>query len=279
MWIAKLLRFFGIANYFPIFLYFCLVMDVEFLSGMISELMLDHDCLSLPGLGTFVAEDMPASFSDRGYTINPPYRRLSFSERETRDNLLADLYAGANPQAPEEAKAVLKAYLNDLREELTKEKSVDLPGLGRLRATRENHFFFVADENLDIFPEACGLEAVSLKTHAVSEEFWGQNGMVLHPNEPETVDPGAIPTPSAPDNLVQPADQPAQPATHPAQPARKRLAKPWRWAISTVAAAAALLLAFVALSRLAPDFTDKLLYTQEELEIINYPEDGLGLPR
>ena len=54
-------------------------MDVEFLSGMIGELMLDHDSLSLPGLGTFVAEDMPASFSDRGYTINPPYRRLSFT--------------------------------------------------------------------------------------------------------------------------------------------------------------------------------------------------------
>ena len=54
-------------------------MDVTFLSRMIGELILDHDSLSLPGLGTFVVEDMPASFSDRGYTVNPPYRRLSFS--------------------------------------------------------------------------------------------------------------------------------------------------------------------------------------------------------
>ena len=55
-------------------------MDVELLSGMIGELMLDYDSLNLPGLGTFVAEEIPASFSDKGYTVNPPYRRLSFSE-------------------------------------------------------------------------------------------------------------------------------------------------------------------------------------------------------
>ncbi len=172
----------------------------------------------------------------------------------------------------------MEAYLKDLREELVREKSVDLPGLGRLRATRENHFFFVADEGLDISPDACGLEAVSLKSHAVSSELWGQNGIALSPKAPEAGEPEANPAPVAP---VEPAAQPEQPApkpTQPAEPARKPLAKPWRWALATVATAAVLLLAFVALSRIAPDFTDKLLYTQEELEILNYPEDGLGLP-
>ena len=63
-------------------------MDIDLLSRMISELIVDHDQVGLPGVGTFVAEMVPATFSDKGYTINPPYRRLSFypSRLEPRPN-------------------------------------------------------------------------------------------------------------------------------------------------------------------------------------------------
>jgi len=49
-------------------------------------------------------------------------------------------------------------------------KTIVFPGLGRLRATRENHFFFVADEDLDIYPAGFGLESLSLKTHEETKE-------------------------------------------------------------------------------------------------------------
>ena len=140
-------------------------MDVELLARMVGDLILDHDALDLPGLGCFVAQDMPASFSDRGYTINPPYRRLSFTETVRGDSLLAELYARDNGLSPAEAAAIIGEFLSGLAATLREEKAVDLPGLGRLRATRENHFFFVADEDLDISPDACGLDPVSLKTH------------------------------------------------------------------------------------------------------------------
>jgi hypothetical protein len=60
--------------------------------------------------------------------------------------------------------------------------------------------------------------------------------------------------------------------------AQRRMPAGARWAIGIAASAALLLGGFVLLSRLAPDFTDKLLYTEEELSILNYPEDGTGLP-
>ena len=143
-------------------------MDVIFLSRMIGELILDHDSLSLPGLGTFVVEDMPASFSDRGYTVNPPYRRLTFTERASEDGLLAGLYASSNPVQEDEAAAIINAFVQDVKTALQRDRGVDLPGLGRLRATRENHIFFVPDEDLDISPEACGLEPVSLKSRRIA---------------------------------------------------------------------------------------------------------------
>ena len=145
-------------------------MDTQLLSTLIRELILEHDAVTLPGIGTFVAELMPSVFSDKGYTIHPPYRRLSFSQREGSDTLLSDLYARSNNITPETSLRILSGYLQSLREELTTRKTVTFPGLGRLRATRENNFFFIADEDLDIYPEGFGLEPLSLKTHEETPE-------------------------------------------------------------------------------------------------------------
>ena len=140
-------------------------MDIDLLSKMVRELILDNDKVFLPGLGAFVAEVVPSSFSDKGYTVNPPYRRLSFRTKAEPDSLLADLYAASNGVDAEVAERIVGAFTSEMREVLKSKKVVVFPGLGRLRATKENNFFFVADEDLDIYPEGFGLEPVSLKSH------------------------------------------------------------------------------------------------------------------
>ena len=73
-------------------------------------------------------------------------------------------------------------------------------------------------------------------------------------------------------------DEP-KPAPKPPKAPRKPKSKAFKWTVGLISAAAVLLVAFVVVSRLAPDFTDKLLYTPEQLEILNTPlEDGAGLP-
>ena len=298
-------------------------MDVEFLSRMIGELILDNSSLALPGLGTFEVEEMPASFSDRGYTVNPPYRRLSFTGRETADDLLPQLYASWNHIQTDESAAIIGAFLGELKETLQRDKSLELPGLGRLRATRENHFFFVADEDLDISPDACGLVPVSLKSRrsatlpdvpvtptppAASEiPVLGSETADISPAAPELTALGsetADISPAAPEPTVLGSETadisptapeptvlgsatadfiPEIPDAPAARPAKTKtisrpLPKALRWALGTIGVAAALLLAFVLASRLAPGSTDWLLYTPEELAIINTPEDGSGLP-
>ena len=143
-------------------------MDIDLLSRMVKELILDQDRVVLPGLGTFVAEMVPAAFSDRGYTVNPPYRKLYFRHRLDEDNSLARLYSTSNNISLELAESILTDFLNELRQVLKEKKVVVFPGLGRLRATKENNFFFVPDEDLDIYPEGIGLEPVSMKTHQES---------------------------------------------------------------------------------------------------------------
>ena len=284
-------------------------MDVEFLTRMVGDLILDNDTLGLPGLGSFVVEQMPASFSDKGYTINPPYRRLTLVSKESQDGLLAALYARDNSITIEEAESMLSEFLGELAARLREEKSVELPGLGRLRATRENHFFFVPDEDLDISPDCCGLDAVSLKTHGAFSLSELDLPAVAAPEaapaapvretaapeqtagtEPAATEPAATepaeaehtePEPSEPEQTAETKPETVTKPAAEAKPAkaRRRLPAAARWAIGAACCAALLLGALAALGRLAPDVADRLLYSKEELEILNYPEDGLGLSR
>ena len=188
-------------------------MDIDLLSKMVKELILDRDEVTLPGVGTFVAETVPASFSDRGYTINPPYRRLSFRQRQNaEDNCLIELYARSNGIDQQQASRFLLDFLMEMKEVLKQKKSIVFPGLGRLRSTKENNFFFVADEDLDIYPEGFGLEPISLKTHQetpeeVTDAIQKLKAVVMAPaDEPEAI---LEPAPEA--QLIAPAES-ASPA-------------------------------------------------------------------
>ena len=145
-------------------------MDIDLLAKMVKEVMMEEDSVTLPGVGSFMAEWVPASFADKGYTIHPPYRRLFFMPRQGNDTLLADLYARSNNVSQADATHILVPFLLEMKEVLEQRKMVVFPGLGRLRATRENHFFFVADEDLDIYPAGFGLAPISLKTHQETPE-------------------------------------------------------------------------------------------------------------
>ena len=145
-------------------------MDISLFSEMIKNLILDNDEVTLPGVGSFVSEVVPSSFSDKGYTINPPYRKLSFRHRQGKDNLLAEFYSKSNGTDLESAGKLVKVFLDGLEEDLRTKKTVEMPGLGRLRATREGTIFFIPDEDLDIYCSGFGLQPVSLKTHEETPE-------------------------------------------------------------------------------------------------------------
>lgn len=272
-------------------------MDITLLSKMIGELLLDREEVGLPGLGAFLAEMVPASFSDKGYTINPPYRRVTFLPSRSEDDSLVELYSRSNNIDYDQAKAILQHFLEETKKELLEKKMVVFPGLGRLRSTRQNNFFFITDEDLDIFPDGFGLPAVSLKNHVESKEevqakveelvtlVDGSAPLVEVADEPE---PDEAPVEEAPllelaeEAPAEPTPAPAEPAPAPApepKPAKApRVRKPFpKWLRVTLitllvllSLAAVALATFVVLAQAAPDFIDSILYTPEELRIINY---------
>lgn len=236
-------------------------MDIDLLSKMVLDLILENDRVSLPGLGEFVAQVVPSSISDKGYTINPPYRKLVFRPSKNDDGLLAGMYAESNSVDDGVATGVIRDFIEGMKVVLKEQKVVVFPGLGRLRATRENNVFFVAEEDLDIFPEGFGMEPVSLKSRRPEKIDFSE----LDINAPEAPAVEAA-------ELVAETAAPAEPACEeaPAKP-RRKTGRKVLVGLGIAAGVAALALgAFVLLSRLTPDFIDRILYTPEELEIINY---------
>ena len=315
-------------------------MDIDLLSKMVKELILDDDKVVLPGLGCFVAEIVPAYFSDKGYTINPPYRKLYFRARPDEGDTLIDFYARSNDVSYDVAERIIKDFVSELKAVLHAKKVVVFPGLGRLRATKENNVFFISDEDLDIYPEGFGMEPISLKTHketaaevsaavadlktmletepdveilvepapdpipdpvpdsipasdvtpvAVPESdsvpeaeadaepdtgYDQQSGQVTEQQEESKPEPAPDPIPdSQPEPKPEPKPAPEQKqdtevTTVPSvqKPAgRKRGSVLW----ILLAVLVLLVVAYMAVGRLCPEWIDQFLYTPEELEILN----------
>ncbi|MBR1509147.1 MAG: hypothetical protein IJ623_00595 [Bacteroidales bacterium] len=260
-------------------------MDIDLLAKMVKEVVLDHDSVTLPGVGSFVAELVPASFADRGYTILPPYRRLYFSPKQGSDNYLVALYARSNGVSEADATRILTDFLQEMKEVLKVKKTLVFSGLGRLRATRENHFFFVADEDLDIYPEGFGLQPISLKTHQETkeevEEAVASLAGLLKADEKEEPVAEPVPEPVAePEPIAEPEPEPVaepEPVVEPEpvpepqpQPVRKKKngKKLLLWILVLVIIVLLAVLALVVIGRVAPQWLDQFLYSPEELEIL-----------
>ena len=281
------------------------------LSKMLLRLLQDHDSVSLPGLGAFVVKQEPAWFSDKGYTINPPAKRLSFVASEEDDGLLVDYYAASNGIERAVAEDYIRRFACEMLEVLKRKKTLALDGLGRLRATRENAVFFVADPDLNLESESIPLRSVSLKS-LVNEESVEISVPLRRPEpavetapepavETETVAEETETVPEETDVVAEEkeavAEAPEVVEEEPAvkeesaaveeEPAaevetvseeqggqikgRKKISKAW-YIIPIVLVCLALvsLAVFLVLCDVAPDFVDSLLYTPEELKIINY---------
>ena len=279
-------------------------MDIDLLSKMVKELILDNDRVVLPGLGSFVAEIVPSTFTDKGYTINPPYRRLYFRSRPDQGEELAKFYSDTNQVELAVADKIVKDFIAELKSVLHVKKTVIFPGLGRLRATKENTVFFVADEDLDIYPDGFGLEPISLKTHQETREevtaaVVGLKSILEETSEPEAeqpvimepeivvdMEPVLEEIPEDDDILDETVETEVgkteddveavsddfdvvEESVGAVPPVKKNFWKIFgKILLWIVVAAAALLLIYVSVSRLCPGILDSVLYTPEELQII-----------
>ena len=236
-------------------------MEINLFSKCIKELIVENDRVDVPYLGTFTAEMMPASYSDRQTTIHPPYRRMSFRKADITladGRLLLDKVRKEIGVTLDQAGVELGWCLSRLCSELEGRKSCKLPGLGVMRANARNELFFVPDDDLDIWPDGLGFEAIAIKMPKEPGRAEEMPEQVEHDERQVKKDEQELrqPTEVITESLI------------PEKPERRRLRPIW----IVLIVLAALLLLFIAACYLFTDqmspILDPLLYSKEELELL-----------
>ena len=250
-------------------------MDINLFSKCIKDLIVENDRVDVPYLGSFTAELQPATYSDHQTTIHPPYRKMSFHKEDIpleQGRLLLEKVMRESGVSHEQAGVELGWCLSRLSSELEGHKSCKLPGLGVMRANARNEFFFVPDDQLDIWPDGIGFEPISIKVsekdNKSAEARWPAEDSGVSASVPRRTD-------ETPDRPEESAPQTAMPTWNDFnREGGDELASRWKLRtvrlvllILAVLVVLFIIAAYVFTDELSP-ILDRLLYTKEELELL-----------
>ena len=190
-------------------------MDIELFSKCLKDLLLKNDEVVVPGLGTFTAQTMPADVAEDGIPT-PPYRKISYSLAEgENDGLFLRWLAKYLPEGSDPA-TELQDFIADLSGELDQTRSVDLSGIGTLKATGHKIYYFCCSNDLFQYPDVPGQESIEAM---LPEDLAEEESRPIELSTEKWAKPGTEeeeePTPE-PSQLQPEPEAPAEPA--PAEP-------------------------------------------------------------
>ena len=133
------------------------------LSKFISELLIEHDCVTVPGLGSFLGNFKSAHYDLENEKFYPPSKQISFnSQIKVNDGLLAKFMSeksGLNydDSLKEIHQEVLKITLS------LKKDSIFLKDIGELNLNKEENIVFTPFQNKNFLKDSFGLSPVFIK--------------------------------------------------------------------------------------------------------------------
>jgi len=150
------------------------------LSKFISELLLEHDCVTVPGLGSFLGNFKSAHYDLENEKFYPPSKQISFnSQIKANDGLLAKFISeksGLNydDSLKEIHQEVLKITLN------LKKESVLLKDIGELNLNKEENIVFNPLQTKNFLKDSFGLSPIFIK-ELTQEKSLNEKEIVLKP--------------------------------------------------------------------------------------------------
>lgn len=139
----------------------------------IEILLLDNDCVIVPGLGGFVTHHVEARYDEADGLFLPPLRTLGFNPQlKLNDSLLAQSYVEAYDISYPEALRRIEAEVLELKQTLADEGCYELNDIGVLSLNDEGNCVFEPCEAGLLTPELYGLGSFSMAEgeSAVKEE-------------------------------------------------------------------------------------------------------------
>ena len=129
------------------------------LARHIELLLLEHDCVIVPGLGGFIANYADATYSGNGENLFlPPYRTIGFNQQlQVNDGLLVQSYMSTYDTSYPFANLQMEQDLEKILHELDIKGVYELQNLGVLKKGINNNISFTAQDASALTPSLYGL--------------------------------------------------------------------------------------------------------------------------
>jgi hypothetical protein len=150
------------------------------LSKFIRKLLLEHDCVTVPGLGSFLGNFKSAHYDLENEKFYPPSKQISFnSQIKANDGLLAKFISEKSGLNYEDSlkeihQEVLKITLN------LKKESVLLKDIGELNLNKEENIVFSPLQTKNFLKDSFGLSPIFIK-ELTQENNLNRKEIVLKP--------------------------------------------------------------------------------------------------
>lgn len=143
------------------------------LAQHIEILLLENDCVVIPGFGGFIAHNMPAVWNKEENLFIPPTRVIGFNPQlKMNDGVLVQAYMKEYGTNYVSAYKRLEREISELTETLHEEGKVELPFIGEVHYSANNIYAFSPYENKLASPSYYGLSSFEMQelTSLLEEE-------------------------------------------------------------------------------------------------------------
>lgn len=143
----------------------------------ISNLLFDHDCVIVPGLGGFITNYKPAYINPVHNTFYPPSKQVTFNVRlNTNDGILAHSMAKNLGIDYNQAMRVIEHDVHSMKISLMKGQRIVLDQIGVLYNNKENNIVFEPSNEVNFLGESFGLPRFTAST--ISRQ--SSNGVMIN---------------------------------------------------------------------------------------------------
>ncbi len=134
------------------------------LDKYIRELLLQHDCVILPGLGGFVANYKPAEFDGSQKTVLPPSRQILFNPNLVHnDGLLFAHVSKETDYGYKEVQAMAEVYFKTIKYEVGKGLKFSIEDLGYFFINKARKIEFAQESTDNLLLASYGLSYLNYK--------------------------------------------------------------------------------------------------------------------
>jgi len=139
------------------------------LAELIGQLLVTHECVAVPGLGSFLVRDHVASWNRFNHIFRPAYRSIFFNDAlQQDDGVLITALAGITESSYSEARNLLQAEIVALHKSFNEHRQFTFGALGNFFLNQDQRLFFIASQDVNFNTDTFGLQRVELKIPASS---------------------------------------------------------------------------------------------------------------